>query len=118
MSEEFILNDLYKLRITSKKLSSGKYQVKFYATVHQQKSLYGYALVDAGETLKAVIEKISNRLDELDYGSAYPQIHLYNSLQEPSDDMMIFEHESCEHKKVDLPVANFAKQEILFMNQA
>lgn len=63
---DIILDDYYKLRIASKRLSSGRYQVKFFATVQQRKEVYGYLLVESDETLKAVIEKIKKRLKRLD----------------------------------------------------
>ena len=65
---DLILDDHYKLRITSKRLKSGNYQVKFFATVQNEKTLYGYLLVEANETLKRVIQKIRERLASLDLG--------------------------------------------------
>ena len=67
---DLILDDDYKLRITSKRLQSGRYQVKFYATIPDtKKELYGYLLVSADETLKHVIQKIRTRLKTLDLSS-------------------------------------------------
>lgn len=88
---DLILDDYYKLRIASKKLSSGRYQVKFFAVI-QKKELYGYLLVSAEETLKSVIKKIRKRLKEIDLREDYRYIHLNNStnefLKEPN--IMIF----------------------------
>lgn len=53
----------YRIKLTSRLLQSGKCQVKFYASVAQNKQLYGYLLVDAEEKLKQVIARIKNRLD-------------------------------------------------------
>ena len=82
LARDLILDDYYKLRITSKKLSSGRYQVKFFATIRDGKQLYGYVLVEAEETLKSVIERIKKRLEELDYGYESNHFHLYNVGQE------------------------------------
>lgn len=92
LASDLILDDYYKLRITSKKLSSGRYQVKFFATVKAEKQLYGYVLVEAEETLKSVISRIKKRLNELDYGYDGNHFHLYHLGQEsqPSN-LMIFE---------------------------
>lgn len=92
LAKDLILDDYYKLRITSKKLNSGRYQVKFFATIHNEKQLYGYVLVEASETLKSVISRIKKRLKELDYGYGSNHFHLYNLGQEsqPSN-LLIFE---------------------------
>lgn len=92
LTRDLILDDYYKLKISSKKLSSGRYQVKFFATIREEKQLYGYVLVEADETLKSVINRIKSRLKELDYGYEYNHFHLYNVGQEsqPSN-LMIFE---------------------------
>ena len=44
----------YKLKLCSKKLASGKFQVKFYVSKGTEtQDMYGYVLVDAKDTLKA-----------------------------------------------------------------
>ncbi len=92
LAKDLILDDYYKLRISSKKLSSGRYQVKFFATIQEEKQLYGYVLVEAEETLKSVISRIKKRLKELDYGYECNHLHLYNVGQEPQPtNLMIFE---------------------------
>lgn len=68
----------YRLKLTSKKLRSGKCQVKFYASVERKKSLYGYVLADAGETLKDVVEKIVSRLDQVKSRDSFHHINLYS----------------------------------------
>lgn len=92
LARDLILDDYYKLRISSKKLNSGRYQVKFFATIQEEKQLYGYVLVEADETLKSVINRIKKQLKELDYGYVNNHFHLYNVGQEsqPSN-LMIFE---------------------------
>ncbi len=92
LAKDLILDDYYKLRITSKKLNSGRYQVKFFATIRNKKQLYGYVLVEANETLKSVISRIKKPLKELDYGYESNHFHLYNLGQgsQPSN-LLIFE---------------------------
>lgn len=93
LAQNLMLDDYYKLRITSKKLSSGKFQVKFFATIKKEKELYGYVLVDSDETLKSVINRIRKRLKILDSSIEYKHFHLYNIGQEVDvePNFMIFE---------------------------
>lgn len=90
---DLILDERYKLRISSKKLKSGNYQVKFFASVKQRKNLYGYLLVSADETLKGVIQKIKSRLRLLDLKDDSRQFDLHNlrseTVHEPN--FMIFQ---------------------------
>lgn len=67
----------YHLKINSKKLRSGKCQVKFHATVNLKQRLYGYVLADAGETLSTVVEKIMLRLNQVRSRDNYHHINLY-----------------------------------------
>jgi hypothetical protein len=71
-------SDQYKLKLSSKKLNSGKCQVKFYATVHGRRDLYGYVLVAADETLKAVVREIKCKLETIHHTSDFQHIHLYS----------------------------------------
>jgi hypothetical protein len=93
LARDLILDDYFKLRISSKKLNSGRYQVKFYATVQQEKDLYGYVLVNADETLKTVINKIRVRLQTIDYTSEHHHFHLYSIGHDFHDELnfMIFQ---------------------------
>ena len=93
LAKDLILDDYYKLKIASKKLSSGRYQVKFFATVKQEKELYGYLLVESDETLKSVIRKIRKRLHRLDTATEFHHFHLYNIGERPlyESNFMIFE---------------------------
>ncbi|MEM0939912.1 MAG: hypothetical protein AAF600_13685 [Bacteroidota bacterium] len=75
--KDIILDDCFKLKITSKKLSSGRFQVKFSATIKSDKCIYGYLLVEPSETLKSVIKKIRKRLNMLDQSDEYQHFHLY-----------------------------------------
>ena len=92
VAKDLILDDYYKLRITSKKLSSGRYQAKFFATIRQSKQLYGYVLVEADETLRSVIHRIRKRLNELDRSMESRHLHLFSVGQESQPtNLMIFE---------------------------
>lgn len=103
----------YKLKLFSKKLQSGKFQVKFYAsqqardqlvpnnqvrhqtpaqttqdqtTQHQQcgdQDMYGYVLVDAKDTLKKVVNTINQRLHLMEEANDYYHTHLYAVRKEP-----------------------------------
>jgi len=76
--KHYTIGGAYKLRINSKKLKSGKCQVKFHASLETKKSLYGYVLADAQETLKDVVEKIVTRLDQIKGKDNYHHINLYS----------------------------------------
>lgn len=83
MTKELVMKDYtiggeYKLRLSSKKLKSGKCQVKFHAALKTKKKLYGYVLTDARETLKDVVEKIVDRLDQVRAKDNIHHINLYS----------------------------------------
>ncbi|MDH3711433.1 MAG: hypothetical protein OER04_16180 [Cyclobacteriaceae bacterium] len=89
-------NPRYKLRLISKKLQSGKFQVKFYASdaskTPRDQELYGYVLVDAKDTLKQVVNAIKMRLHLMDEANDYYHNHLYAVRKEPppNSEFMIF----------------------------
>ena len=62
INADVTFDDDYSLKLTSKKLQSGKCQVKFYANVHDRRDMYGYVLVDSDKTLKDVVIKIKEKL--------------------------------------------------------
>ena len=82
-----VLEDKYKIRLTSKKLHSGRCQVKFYAQITDHKQLYGYVLVNSTETLNQVIEKIRSRLDKMKSHDSFHHINLYSIGKRDSDDL-------------------------------
>ena len=92
-SSEIFQQDEFNLRINSKKLRSGKCQVKFYATVKDKKDLYGYVLVDSKRTLKEVVHQITNKLNAIHYTTDFHHIHLYSIGKTNQDDlnMIIFD---------------------------
>jgi len=68
----------YKLKLTTKKLNSGKFQVKFQAFHPTKKSLYGYLLSDPKTTLKKVVERIHNHLAWRQQEYFYNHFNLYS----------------------------------------
>ncbi|MGB3465018.1 MAG: hypothetical protein WBA74_07105 [Cyclobacteriaceae bacterium] len=83
----------YRLKLSSKKLKSGKCQVKFYATVRADKNMYGYVLAEAEETLRDVVGKIKIRLDQVKNRDSFHHINLYTiGKRQPGDtNILIFE---------------------------
>ena len=90
-AKDLMLDDYYKLRITSKRLNSGRYQVKFFATVKKEKELYGYVLVEAEETLKSVTNRIKWRLMEFDQDGSFANFHLFSNSSKATSNLIIFE---------------------------
>lgn len=90
---EFNIGGEYDLRISSKKLKSGKCQVKFHASMREEKKMYGYILADKGETLTNVVEKIVLRLDKVSTRDSLHHINLFSlGAQNPhSSNMIMFE---------------------------
>jgi len=72
------LNDHFDLKIESKRLISGNFQVKFFARLRQKKPFYGYVLVDAASTLKEVVLRIRNKLSVIQSQKDFRQTHLYS----------------------------------------
>ena len=73
-----IMIDHYDLKIESKRLISGNFQVKFFARLKQKKPFYGYVLVDAACTLKEVVLRIRNKLSLIQSQKDFRQTHLYS----------------------------------------
>ena len=83
----------FSLKLYSKKLASGKCQVKFYANTKDRKCLYGYTLVDAEDTLKDVVQTINEKLKQKQRIGSYYHAHLFQvgKKQEDWASFMIFE---------------------------
>ncbi|MFY0606833.1 MAG: hypothetical protein JXR10_08960 [Cyclobacteriaceae bacterium] len=77
----------YALKLKSKKLKSGKCQVKFFATIQERKDLYGYVLVDANKTLKDVVINIKEKLNTIRQTREFHHLHLYSIGKSGKDDM-------------------------------
>ncbi|MGL1887227.1 MAG: hypothetical protein OCD76_12005 [Reichenbachiella sp.] len=75
---EYTFEGEYNLKLTSKKLKSGKCQVKFHASIEKKRKMYGYVLAESGETVKSVVEKIHTRLDQMKYRGNVHHINLHS----------------------------------------
>ena len=83
----------YKIQLSSKKLKSGKCQVKFKADLSIRKSLYGYLLVEASATLKDVVQFIGSRLELMHDRDSAQHIKLYQvGNQHGGPEMIIFDN--------------------------
>lgn len=84
-----------KLKLQSKKLKSGKVQVKFSVSSPTIDNCYGYILADAETTLKEVVKSIQSELSLLRDADQYYHQHLY-ALNKPKFDLsrlMIFRNQ-------------------------
>lgn len=83
----------YQLKLTTKRLISGRCQVKFSASVTSQKELYGYVLVEADHKLKEVVGNIREKLNLIKSNKDFQHIHLYSIGKNRQADMsfMIFD---------------------------
>lgn len=83
---EYAFEGEYDLKLTSKKLKSGKCQVKFHASIEKKRKMYGYILADSGETLNNVVKKIHNRLEQVRNRGNIHHINLYSIGQNCNND--------------------------------
>lgn len=91
INEHCILEDQYRIRLKSKKLTSGRYQVKFQAIVNE-KDIYGYLLVDPQVTLFKVVKKIKCTLLGVEQSRDYQHLHLFNIKEKSAPSpLMIFQ---------------------------
>ncbi len=67
-----------RLKIQSKRLSSGKCQVKFTVLHQNEPEVYGYLLSEGNESLKAVVHRIQHRLENLATADYYYHAHLFD----------------------------------------
>lgn len=83
-----------KIRIFSKKLPSGKCQVKFYITTHDGSPYYGYLLVEPGNTVRHVIEIILEKIKEMERPEEFYHKYLFNVGKRPylAPDFMLFNY--------------------------
>lgn len=66
-----------KLKLSSKKLSSGRYQVRFSVDGFDH-PCYGYLLADPHATVSGVVEKIRRHVFAMQSKEAYFQRNLYS----------------------------------------
>lgn len=88
------MRDDYKLKLLSKRLQSGKCQIKFVVSSDTTEKMYGYLLTESGTTLKDVVAKIERKVRQRVSGDRYYHHHLYNLADRPSlrDNIVIFDN--------------------------
>lgn len=88
------MKDDYKLKLLSKRLRSGKCQIKFIVSSDMEERMYGYLLTESGTTLKDVVSKIEERVRQTVNKDRYNHRHLYNLADRPTakDNILIFEN--------------------------
>jgi hypothetical protein len=69
--------DALKLKIQSKKLNSGRYQVNFSTDVYSS-NYYGYLLAEPKTSVTEIIEKISRHLEAFNNEERYFQRNLFS----------------------------------------
>lgn len=84
---------LGQLRIESKKLSSGKCQIKFYLLREHKPELYGYTLAESKETVREVVLRIRKRLLRMRGADGYFHRHLFElgRSKQSAKDILIFD---------------------------
>ncbi len=80
-------NNGFKLKLITKKLRSGKFQVKFFVDMPGKRALYGYILAEDHDTLRGVVEGIISKLHIVSSHSDFRHMHLY-SIQRVSSSAM------------------------------
>ena len=84
--------DGLQIKIESKKLKSGKCQVKFFTNGLLEEDFYGYALVEEDKTLMEVVREIKVKLNNAGNMSNYYQQNLYSMKRDRPrvEDFVIF----------------------------
>ena len=84
--------DGMQLEIESKKLKSGKCQVKFYTKGLLAEDFYGYALVEGEKPLTEVVREIKRRLSRVGSINGFYQQNLFSIKRDrvPEEDFVIF----------------------------
>ncbi len=80
-----------KLKLSSKKLKSGKFQVNF-STIGLSQECYGYMLAEAQTSVNEVIEKINRHVYAMQSSDRYYQRNLFSLSKKKvsSGSIMIF----------------------------
>lgn len=86
----------FKLKIRSRKLVSGRYQVKF-STEGFRSDYYGYLLTEPKTSVREVVEKIQRHLGAVQTGDKYFQPNLFSlgKRHMSSGKVMIFRRGIC-----------------------
>lgn len=67
----------YKLKLTSKRLKSGRCQIKFTIS-REEDACYGYLLAESGSTLRQVVRTIEKHVHDLENPEWMYHKHLYS----------------------------------------
>jgi alkanesulfonate monooxygenase SsuD/methylene tetrahydromethanopterin reductase-like flavin-dependent oxidoreductase (luciferase family) len=87
----------YKLKISSKKLLSGRFQINF-STGGFEEDYYGYMLAEAKTPVREVVEKIGRHLDALNQSDKYFQRNLFSlGKREPNSGRVLIFKRSIAH---------------------
>lgn len=68
---------IYKLKLHSKKLSSGRCQIKFEFLQAESPAFYGYLLVDGTTPLREVVQEIYQKTERVTLGDYFHE-HLFH----------------------------------------
>lgn len=84
--------DGMQIKIESKKLKSGKCQVKFFTKGLLAEDFYGYALVEGEKPLTEVVREIKTKLSKVGSINSFYQQNLYSIKRNkmPEEDFVIF----------------------------
>lgn len=83
----------YKLSLVSKRLTSGKCQIKFVVTEQEARVMHGYLLSDANTTLREVVFKIEERVKSSTSGDHLYHSHLYDlTSRQAKQDIVLFKN--------------------------
>lgn len=67
----------YKLKLSSKKLLSGRFQINF-STEGSEEGYYGYVLAESKTSVREIIEKIGHHLEAIHQTDRYFQPNLFS----------------------------------------
>jgi len=85
-----------KIKLYSRKLASGKCQIKFHWDGDNMEPLYGYLLTDGNRTFSDVLCEIRDEVDRAKEQDWYYHRHLYQlgTIPEYRQDLMIFKYKN------------------------
>ncbi len=90
----------FKLKLSSKKLYSGKYQVKFQVSDGDADKMHGYVLTEPKTSLREVVERIFTQVNKMQEKDLYYHGHLYSmgASRRNENDFFIFD-DSINHER-------------------
>jgi len=89
-----------KLKMTSKRLNSGRFQVNFSTHLNSQE-FYGYLLAESQTPVREVVEKISRHVDAMKWSERYLQRNLFSltNREANSGRILIFRLDKSDKRK-------------------